>query len=100
MARVRSAEFDMLRQSVAENARRIEELDQLGTRGVGVIQTQLTELTSDVTALAVKFERHESDHVTDQRDRRTARRWLVATGIAFLAMVEAPLGILLAHIRY
>lgn len=92
-------EFDMLRQAVSENARRLDSIDQSGTRGVGVVQQQITDLAKDVAGLQVKFDKHESEHGQSERDRRSSRRWLVTSGIALLVALEGPLAYLVVHVR-
>jgi hypothetical protein len=96
--RVSQPEFDLLRQAVEENSRRIDRTDK-GGQGVAVLTTQLTDIKGDVAGLVVRFEQHEQEHRAEVTARRSSRRWMIVTGIAFLAMVETPLGILIAHVR-
>lgn len=91
MTDVTRAEFDMLRQVVSDNARRLESIDTSGTRGVGVLQQQITDLAKDVSAVAVRQEKHDREHASDAKARASSRRWMIGTGIAFLAMIEGPL---------
>lgn len=110
MTEVTRGEFDMLRQVAASNAsridnveatiaHRIDSLDQTGTRGVGVVQTQLTELAKDMAGLATRMDAHEQDHKTDAAERKTARRWLVTAVIAAFALLEGPLAYVIVHLR-
>ena len=92
---VTRGEFDMLKSMVTDNNRRIDTIDSTGTRGVGVIQTQLTDLAKDVATVTSRLELHEKDHIQEAQDRikqrRSAVRYYVTTLIAFLVLVEAPL---------
>lgn len=92
-------EFNMLREQVAANAVRLDHIDELGTRGVGIVQSQLMDLKGDVTGLAVRLEKHEAEHTQQARDQRTARRWLVTAGIALLVALEGPMGYIIVHVR-
>jgi hypothetical protein len=66
---------------------------------IAVIQSQLTDLRGDIAELSAKLSHHEEQHRADARDRRIGRRWLTGTTIAVLAVVETPIGFLLAHVR-
>lgn len=88
---VTRGEFSMLAQQVASNERRIESLDTSGTRGVGIVQAQLTDLTKDVAGLSTRLDKHEQEHRQEAADRRSRARWVVGTAIAFFAMIEGPL---------
>jgi len=96
-------EFHMLRQAVVENARRLDELDRTGTRGVGALYVQITEVIKDVAAvqtdLAAFRRDHQAQHATEQAARITARRWAVMAGLAGLASLWAPLVYLIGHVR-
>lgn len=94
---VSRAEFGMLAATVSENARRLDTIDQGGTRGVGVVQQQLMDLKGDVTELRTRFEAHEGDHKDEAKARLSSRRWAWSTAIAALVAVEAPLLYLIAH---
>jgi hypothetical protein len=88
-------EFSMLREQVAENARRLDEIDRLGTRGVAVVAVQVSELTKDVGAVQTELERHRAEHEADARARASGRRWAVGIGAVLFAAVESPLVTLL-----
>jgi hypothetical protein len=84
----------------------LHRLDDHGSRGVGAIQAQLTDLVKDVTEMKSemnsRFEAHQRVHDQDHRDRAAGRRWLVGTGIAALMAMVAVLGLLveiLARVR-
>lgn len=85
-------EVDILRE-------RVEAIDAHGTRGIGAIQLQVTELIKDVTELRADTrtwqEGHGRQHAADQRDRVTGRRWLIGTAIAGIVAMAAILGLLL-----
>lgn len=84
-------EMDMLRDE-------LHRLDDHGSRGVGVMQTQMTDLVKDVTELKSevnqRFEAHRIEHEKAARERVVGRRWLVGTGIAGLTAMTAMLALL------
>jgi hypothetical protein len=72
----------------------IHRIDEGGTRGVGVLQTQMINLTADLAELkaqvSTRFEAHQRVHDQDHADRVNGRRWLIGTGIAgIMAMIAA-----------
>lgn len=81
-------EFDLLRQIVQQNASRLETIDNLGTRGVGTLQSQLSDLVKDVlelkTDMNVKFTEHDKLHKTEKRERVNNRRWLIGTALLMI----------------
>lgn len=85
-------EMDQLR----EELRRI---DDHGTRGVGVLQAQVTDLVKDVVELKAdmntRFQAHQRQHEVAERERRAGRRWLIGTVIAALVVLVAILTLLL-----
>jgi hypothetical protein len=84
---VSRAEFDSL-------ARRVEQMDVAGTRGVSGLSIQLGGLVRDLAELKTDTRlwqgNHEQEHEQEQRDRRSARRWLVGVLIAAVAAVDGP----------
>jgi hypothetical protein len=99
-------EFDLLKEIVTGNQARMESIDVHGTRGVAVIQEQVTELIKDLTELKVENTGwqagHALEHKQDKRDRVSGRRWLIGIGFAGLASMAAVIGLLeqvLAHIH-
>jgi hypothetical protein len=66
---------------------------------VAVIGAQLAELGKDVSSLSVRLDQHERDHAEARIERTAGRRWLIATVIAFLAVIEAPLIFLVTRAR-
>ena len=90
----------MLASQVSENQRRIDVIDQSGTRGVGVVQVQLTDLAKDVARLSARLDQHEGEHQAEARDRASARWRLAALAVTLFAAIEAPLiTLLLTHGR-
>lgn len=75
-------------------AARVNSIDEHGTRGVGTIQTQLTELVKDVAKLEARLDAHAALHEREAKERVTGRRWLVGTGIAMLGSMAAILSVL------
>jgi hypothetical protein len=101
-APVSRGEFEMLARTVAENARRLDSIDRGGTRGVAVVQLQVSDLAKDVAKLAERLDQHERDHQQDARDRRTGRRYLITTVIAGATALAGLYGLLadvLAHLH-
>jgi hypothetical protein len=77
----------MLRRLVEENGRRLDTIDSTGTRGVGVLQIQITDLAKDFAA-------HEAKHEADESRRSSARRWAWSFAAAGVASMAAVLGLL------
>lgn len=95
---VTRGEFAMLAQQVTTNAARMDAIDASGTRGVGVLLQQITDLAKDVHGLELKLEQHDREHETDRRDRASGRRWLWGMAIALLTSIDGPvLAVLLSH---
>jgi hypothetical protein len=88
---VTRGEFSLLVRQVQDNAARLEGLDSTGTRGVGIVQVQLTDLSKDVARLTARMDTHEVEHRRDQQERKAARRWQITAWIALLAMLEGPI---------
>jgi hypothetical protein len=84
---VSRGEFTMLAARVEENARRLEIIDTSGTRGVGVLQLQITDLAKDFAA-------HEKMHEIADARRTSGRRWAWTFAAAGLASVAAILTLL------
>ena len=64
-------------------ARRLDQIDATGTRGVAVLAVQLQELAKD-------FARHEQVHEREEARRMSGRRWLFAMAVAVIAAVDGP----------
>jgi hypothetical protein len=95
MIEVTRGEFDMLARRVDENARRLDSIDSTGTRGVGVLQLQITDLAKDFAA-------HEKQHEIQESRRAGARRWAWSMAVAGVASMAAALGLLVdiaTHVR-
>lgn len=102
MTEVTRGEFDLLKQIVASNQARLEGMDQAGTKGVLVVQTQLTDLAKDVVRLESemdkRFDEHLRTHAEDQQARVAGRRWLTGTVIAVLVLLLGIIGLIInAH---
>lgn len=78
-------EVDAVRADVRDLRASLTRLDDHGTRGVGAVQAQLTEVVRDVSELKSdvisRFAAHTADHVQEKRDRAAARRWLITVGV-------------------
>lgn len=85
-------EVDILREE-------LHRLDDHGSRGVGAIQAQLTDVVRDIIELKTemngRFEAHQRVHDQDHRERVQGRRWLIGTGIAGLVAMAAAITLLL-----
>jgi hypothetical protein len=105
-------EFDMLRGEVSANAARLDSIDRLGTRGIGILAAQQAELVKDVADLdrrtvaaigglqadmTARFDAHARQHEEDARARTVGRRWLLTTGVALVAAL-GTLGGLIANL--
>ncbi len=99
MTDITRGEFDMLSRMVSEGSHRIDAIDVSGTRGVGVLQQQITDLAKDVAGVTVRIDKHEEEHVREARARIVSRRWAVGMGVAALSAVEGPLAYLIAHLH-
>lgn len=95
MSEVTRGEFDMLRDAVTTNARRIDAIDDHGTRGVVALQAQMLDLVKDVGKLEISLENHEKSHVEERKERQRSRRWMIGTAIAGLASMSAVIGLLI-----
>jgi len=96
-------EFHMLRQAVVENARRLDEIDRAGTRGVGALYVQITEVIKDVASVQTDltaFRRdHQAQHGAELAARTSGRRWAIGTALVAMASLWAPLLYLIGHVR-
>jgi len=81
-------EFTELQQRVSENARRLDQMDAMGTRGVAVIAVQVQELAKDLA-------KHEEKHDRQEAGRAAARRWMIGAVIAAVAAVDGPMAAIL-----
>jgi hypothetical protein len=92
---VTRADIEALWRVVSTNEHRLDAIDTGGTRGVGALSVQITEVVKDVSALQVQmreFQReHEELHRREASARIASRRWAIATAVAFLAAIEGPL---------
>lgn len=87
---------------VDQLGRRIDDLDQHGTRGtvaaVGVVQTQLAEVIKDMGRLegqtAEWQKAHTKQHEQDLADRAANRKWVIGTVIAILALLVTILAVI------
>jgi len=77
-------EFAQLVRRVDDNQQRLNTIDATGTRGVAVLAVQLQEIAKD-------FAKHEEKHEREERDRRSNRRWIIATAIAMIGLMVAIL---------
>ena len=83
-------------------ARRLNEMDSQGSRGVVELRVQMADQLTATTALAKsvksvrremrrEFAAHLKVHADDERKRVTSRRWLIGSIIAGVAAIDGPL---------
>ena len=93
----------MLQAIVAQVQARIEGVDSGGTKGVAVVQAQMTDVVRDLAELKAevdkRFDVHLAQHAQDTRDRAAARRWAVGTYLAALAIIVTLLLNITLHLR-
>lgn len=96
----------MLREQVNESARRIDAIDQGGTRGVAVVGVQVaevikdvadvrTELRADVADMRRALAAHEAKHEKEARQRVNGRRWALGFAIAAGTTLAAILSVVI-----
>lgn len=92
-------EFEMLKQLVSDTRAQITSMDNTGTKGVGVVQAQLTEVVKDLAELkgdvSLRFAAHQQVHEQDQQQRREGRRWLIGIGLAGIGTMATVVGLLI-----
>ncbi len=96
----------MLKSVVDRTQQRLDSIDDHGTRGIGVLQTQILDLTKDVTSLQaemnIRFDGHLKLHEEEERKRISSRRWIIGTvigGMASMGTVIAMLVDVLQHVH-
>ena len=98
MVDISRGEFELLKDMVTGNATRMESIDVHGTRGVAVIQEQVTELIKDLTEMKTTTgtwqASHDAEHKASLRDRVTGRRWLIGIGLAGISSMAAVIAML------
>ena len=88
---VTRGEFQLLKDIVDRTQLRLDVIDDHGTRGIGVLQTQIIDLVKDVTDLNTRFDTHATVHQKEQDDRVKGRRWMAGAVIAALGSLAAIL---------
>lgn len=95
-----------LRRDLDRLTARVEQMDQGGTRGVGVLSAQVTDLAKDLVELKTETRGYEAAHQLEHEKERSARvaghRWLITTSLASLAALATAVGVLLdvaAHLH-
>lgn len=62
---------------------RVNFIDDHGSRGVGSLQVQVTELMRDIGDLKTETitwqTKHEQSHATEATERASSKRWLIAS---------------------
>jgi hypothetical protein len=96
---VTNREFSMLADRVKSNELRLDSIDTMGTRGIGTVQLQITELAKDLAGLNQRMDSHEKEHKQETTDRRSSRRFWITTTIAAYVALQAPLAWLIYHLH-
>jgi len=68
-------------------AQRVDWLDEHGTRGVGALQIQVTDLVKDVAKVEKGLEDHAAAHILESKERETQRRSTVRWGVGLLCTI-------------
>ena len=90
-----AGEFAMLADRMSDYGRRLDAIDQGGTRGVAVLAAQIAEVIKDVADLRQELRDHDRTHQEEKRGRIVSRRWVITAVIAVLTLVETPLILIL-----
>lgn len=107
---VEAGDYYVPRREFDQLAARVELIDSQGSRGVGVIQYQLTALGRDYTDQKLEIgqvrtliENHEKDHqrAADRQasERRNTRRWTIGLAAAIVVPLYPLLLDLLLHLH-
>lgn len=80
-------EFDLLLEEFRAFVRRLNDIDTHGTRGTGVLEQRILDLTSDVATLQARMEQ-------TQQDRATNRKWIIGLVFTFAGVVISTLTLL------
>lgn len=90
----------MRRREFERLERRVDHLDQTGTRGVGVLTERVADLAKDVAKLEALMEAHERQHEQDRQERAAGRRWLIGTIAAMSSGILALIiEVMIAHLH-
>ncbi len=88
--------MEVTRADLAQLAQRMDWLDEHGTRGVGALQVQVTELAKDIGRIEAAQDAHLAQHSQEAAERANTRRWLVASVvIPTVSCIIAGAGVLL-----
>lgn len=83
-------------------ARRVEGMDEHGTRGMQLLGERVSQQSRAIADLAGqvadRFAEHTRQHDAEQKERTARRRWLITAAIAAAASVAAVLSLLLTII--
>jgi hypothetical protein len=96
---VSRGEFDLLKQIVAANQTRLENIDSEGTRGVAVVQSQMIQVVKDLAELKAdvdkRFDAHRAEHEREADERSVARRYAVTTALVVIGLLVSILALVL-----
>lgn len=88
------------RRELDQLTQRMNQFDEHGTRGVAVVQAQLSQVIRDVARLETdmtgRFAEHVRQHDREERKQLSSRRFTVATTVAILMLLVAVIGLLLS----
>lgn len=77
-------EVDRLDRRIDAGERRMEQMDQTGTRGVAALQQQVAGLAADIRE-------HETKHEEERREMARHRQWLIGIVVTVLLALVGPL---------
>ena len=84
-------EFDTL-------ARRVDQIDAGGTRGIGALQQMVTSLSAQIADVKASQAEHAASHIAEERFRDANRgantRWAVAQLIALAVLIVSVLALI------
>jgi len=70
-------------------------MDDVGTRGVGAVQIQLTDAIKDIGELRADLKAHQVEHKREEERRAAGRRWAIGSALGAGTLLVAMLGLLI-----
>lgn len=97
-------DIDLVRDEVRDLSRRLHDIDTLGTRGTGVMEQKILELTNDVAELRAEFrnaqkEREELNRLSS-RNKAINRRWLIGISFTVVGLILGTLTLLVDILQH
>lgn len=80
---------------------RIDEMDRLGTRSMGAVTVQISNLAQDMGEIAGEQRSwqaaHREQHQAEVAQRGAARRWLIALALGNAVALVSPWLVVITH---